>query len=347
MADLRTTVTELVTGLGTLGFATAAEAIAARPAEMVSVSPEQWELLTRAHDGGALADAFDQAWANGVAFARARDGLRCRPPVTVEWKGSHKAPGDEVAPADLRVDHVYLISCKYLSKIVINASPSFLFDRLLRGGHGQRGGDWYAEVAPAEYQALYQTVAAELGWADLPAKACDLDQVQRKRLAGELRAGWPAAAQGDYARLAGAIATQSAARWQESLSPEGAGGRVGSALRGDAAGEAMLWRILRMGSAPYFVLGSSTSGPLRLRVATPWDWRLGFRLRSFHCFPQDGGQPRVGWAAAVEDRHSGVVRTVEGHVEVRWSHGRFGGNPEAKVYLDTPHAEVPGYFPLV
>jgi hypothetical protein len=34
---------------------------------------------------------------------------------------------------------------------------------------------------------------------------------------------------------------------------------------------------------------------------------------------------------------------VEGHVEVRWSHGRFLGSPEAKVYLDTPHVHVPGY----
>ena len=37
---------------------------------------------------------------------------------------------------------------------------------------------------------------------------------------------------------------------------------------------------------------------------------------------------------------------MRGHVEVRWSHGRFCGPPEAKVYLDTPHADVPGYFPL-
>ena len=37
---------------------------------------------------------------------------------------------------------------------------------------------------------------------------------------------------------------------------------------------------------------------------------------------------------------------MKGHVEVRWSHGRFSGNPEAKVYLDTAHAAVPGYHPL-
>jgi hypothetical protein len=41
----------------------------------------------------------------------------------------------------------------------------------------------------------------------------------------------------------------------------------------------LLWRILRMGSAPYFMLGASPEGPLRLRVATPWDWRQQFRLR--------------------------------------------------------------------
>jgi hypothetical protein len=47
------------------------------------------------------------------------------------------------------------------------------------------------------------------------------------------------------------------------------------------------------------------------------------------------------------ERVSGAERVVEGHVEGRWSHGRFQGAPEAKVYLDTPHAEVPGYHPLV
>jgi hypothetical protein len=45
-------------------------------------------------------------------------------------------------------------------------------------------------------------------------------------------------------------------------------------------------------------------------------------------------------------RATGEERTVEGHVELRWSHGRFSGPPEAKVYLDTPHEQVPGYHPL-
>jgi len=54
---------------------------------------------------------------------RADNGLRNRLPISIEWKGSQRAPGDEVAPIDLRVDHVYLVSCKYLSTILVNASP--------------------------------------------------------------------------------------------------------------------------------------------------------------------------------------------------------------------------------
>ena len=61
---------------------------------------------------------------------------------------------------------------------------------------------------------------------------------------------------------------------------------------------------------------------------------------------QRGGQPRVGWEAVVRDRATYEVHELAGHIEVRWSHGRFGGPPEAKGYLDTPHHLVPGYFAL-
>ena len=108
----------------------------------------------------------------------------------------------------------------------------------------------------------------------------------------------------------------------------------------------MIWRLLRIGSAPYFVLGSSAQRSLRLRIATSWDWRQRYQLRSITVEPQSGGQPRVGWQAQVRDRTSHELHEVAGHIEVRWSHGRFGGLPEAKGYLDTPHHLVPGYFTL-
>jgi hypothetical protein len=285
---------------------------------------------------------------------------------------------------------------------LFNVSPAHVFDDLLTGGSSRgrvnrdgsaSGGDWYAEVAPAEQEALYEIVRravaegadaragtrrppsgdetngrsrppvavsfpgldaenrhreaavavpvlsvapggeAPLG-RDLPPRASDLSADQRDALGRWLRGGWPGDAREAYARLSAAVASASVARWEAALAA------------GRGAGEAMLWRLLRVGSAPYFVLGSSAARSLRLRIATSWDWRQRYALHAFTVTAQAGGQPRVGWAARVRDRATHETHEVMGHIEVRWSHGRFGGLPEAKGYLDTPHHLVPGYFPL-
>ena len=386
MPNLRTMVTELGTGLGMLGAEDLDEALATRSPVMRSLSPDHWDLLNSVRAGGAYDPEFHSAWLNGRTFLAARDGLRGRRPEIVEWKGAVRGSGDEVAPVDLRIDHVYLVSCKYMSDILFNASPSHIFDSLLVGGLAGRrrgaGGDWYAEVAPAHYQQLFDVVrlalrdeeaaadstpeagtsdvagkplalpglglaahaesnpdgtvmrhsSATLG--DLPDRAVDLTSAHRIALGERLKAGWPGDAKAAYRELSDEVARASVARWHAALSV------------GANAGEAMLWRLLRMGSAPYFVLGSSSARSLRLRIATPWDWKQLFRLVRLEIFAQPGGQPRVGWKASVREQASGQVREVAGHVEVRWSHGRFGGPPEAKGYIDTSHHLVPGYFPL-
>ena len=376
-------VTELGTGLGMLGDDDLDEVLRARSPVMRSLSPDDWDRLSSVRAGGAYDSEFHAAWLNGRSFLDARDGLRGRRPEVVEWKGALRGSGDEVAPVDLRIDYVYLVSCKYMSKILFNASPTHVFDSLLVGGPARPGrglgGDWYAEVAPARYQHLYEVVRravqdGDTGWSvlaqpapgtlepgtvalpgfegtpggrtgtvarhsgaalgELPARAVDLNSAHRAALGERLRSGWPGEAGEAYRELSDEVARASVSRWHAALAV------------GANAGEAMLWRLLRMGSAPYFVLGSSVTRSLRLRIATPWDWKQLFRLARFEVFPQEGGQPRVGWLATVRERASGQLHEVAGHVEVRWSHGRFGGLPEAKGYLDTHHHLVPGYFPL-
>ena len=112
------------------------------------------------------------------------------------------------------------------------------------------------------------------------------------------------------------------------------------------AAEAVMWRLLRIGNAAYFLLGADQHRSLRLRIASAWDWRRNYRFVGLDIRAGTSGQPQVDWSATYVDRASGARRTVEGHVEVRWSHGRFAQPPEAKVYLDTPTDALPGYFPL-
>lgn len=337
MPSLRTEITEIVTGLGTLGQGDLASALdrPAAPEALRNVDQRHWSRLRSAWDERRHEGEFHAAFNNGRALLGASEGLRGRAPVIVEWKGRHRDPADHPVPADLRIDHVYLVSCKYLSKVLHNASPWILFDQCLLGaGRARRGGDWYDEVAPGEHQALYQAVRRLLPRPHvLPERVGDLTREDRVLLSSA-RDSSSAETSAAYDALIERVSSESARRWDE-------------ALPSPRERRAMLWRLLRLAASPYFVLGTGEGRSLRLRLATPWDWHQLFDLRDLEVSPDPRGQPRVSWQAAVADRRSGEQLDIRGHVEVRWSHGRLGGHPEAKVYLDTPHTRVPGYFGLV
>ena len=148
VASVRTEITELATGLGMLGYDSPIEAMSQLPRQFVDVTERVWQQFARAVDESPHRVDFAGAYRNGQVFLEADDGLRGRPPLLIEWKGSHRSPGHDQLPIDLRVDHVYLISCKYSSKILLNAAPSNLF----AASHDV--GDWYDHAAPKQHQAL-------------------------------------------------------------------------------------------------------------------------------------------------------------------------------------------------
>jgi len=330
---VRTEITEIVTGLGMLGFPDVERALAVRPRALVNVGPAEYDALDSAYADRSHAGIFERAWDNGVAFAQSTDGLRGRPPWSLEWKGNHRPPGYEQIPADLRVDHVYLVSCKYGSNILTNSSPSNLFVRQL-ADRVDDGDDWFATVTPDAYQTFYAHCRAQVG-GPLPARVGELSGEDRHRLRSELPRRLGGSLGEAYREFSHRVATASAARWMGDLG-------------GKRHQEAMVWRLLRLQAAPYFVLGEAADRTtLRYRVATPWDFRLRYQFVGFDAWGDETAQqPVVRWAARTRDRASDMSVEVEGHVEVRWSHGRFNHAPEAKVYLDTPHHDVPGYFAL-
>jgi hypothetical protein len=334
--DERTTLTELGTALGILPFDDPRAALAVRPSAL-RIPPEAWDRLDQIVDGGRYEVELTTAFANGRALLEAHDGLRGRTPMVIEWTGGRRPPGDEVAPIDLRIDHVYLVSCKYQSDILANASPGRVFDGLLATTGTWERGDWYEAVAPEEFAVLYRTCLAATGLAGLPPmpSGCTRDQLGQLRAALGGRSYPDGASRSAYGELCRVVSVASAQRWSDRLAAS------------PISAETMVWRLLRIGSAPYFVLGIDrrTGAPARYRVASPWDWRDEFELDDFAVAPAEAGQPRVDWTCAYRARGGGTG-TVHGHVEVRWSHGRFAQPPEAKVYLDTPMAQLPGYHRL-
>lgn len=319
-----------------LGFPSVDRALAVRPDWFLNVGNEEYDLLSDELAAGDSAAEFDIAWAHGKRFLESAHGLRGRVPDRVEWQGPGRPPGYDQIPADLRVDHVYLISCKYGSDILFNVSPSHVFDRLLAERRGDRT-DWFLEIAPEAYQDLYQRSVASTGLNAMPDNAMpecvsELDGESRLRLKDALpkRGTWPDDLTSPYRDFVNAVSVATAHRWKDNLVDK-------------ADQELMLWRLLRFQPAPYFVLGASSDGtPLGFRVGTPSDFRQQFSIRAFDVWADAMGQPMVRWRAELQ----GARRPIEGHIEVRWSRGRFGGVPEAKVYLDTPHHDVANYTPI-
>jgi hypothetical protein len=327
-----TEITEIATALGMLA-PDLDSAVAQQPLPLANVPAVAWDRLTAAYQSGRYADSFATAFANGRAFLHATEGLRGRPPLIAEWKGPHRPPGDDVIPADLRIDHVYLISCKYLSRVLLNPGPPRLFDRLLVGEERSTA-NWFETTAPAEFQAFYAAAiraTALLGLPDTFGLATRDHQTLLKRALPDRRL--PTDLEEPWSDLCEAVAAESARRWTTAL------GSPRHQLR-------LLWRLLRISQASYFVLGTDKTASLRLRVDSTWDWMQAYELRSFDVSARYAGQPEVAWQAVARRRADGRDCSIEGHVEIRWSHGRFLGSPEAKVYLDTPHRLVPGYHEL-
>jgi len=335
LPDLKTEVSEIATALGMLDFPTIDAALASEPSEIRNVSTLVWNRLKDARRSRLHEPVFEAAWQNGRVFLEADDALRGRRPKIIEWKGPTRPVGYEAVPADLRVDHVYLISCKHRSRILHNVAPGHLFDRLLVTRRGGSVPDWYLSVGGEAYQRLYEVVRAHVRIPALPLNVRDLSRAHRRALIAALPARvWPEPLVEEYRRFAHKVAEATAAIWNENLDSSG-------------AKEEQYWRLLRHSSAPYFLLGVTSRGSLRFRIAAPWDWRQHFRFLNLSVAPDlAAGQPLVRWEASVRRIADNADVVVRGIVEIRWSHGKFRAPPEAKVQLETSLADAPGYFGL-
>lgn len=341
MPSFRTLITEITTGLGMLGKNNLNKVLEGSIPEIIfNVTDDDWQTLCECYQDPQYVEIFSQAWDAGKSFFEAIEGLRNQQPFRIEWKGSHVPPASwEKIPSDLRVNHVYLISCKFGSKILLNTSPANLFNYLLEPSIKSTNTNWYEYVAKSEYQLFYESCLKLISNSNFPESVKELNSKQRQILKSQLNGRLPEDQNKAYKALSEAVSTQSVQQIYDKLSDNP------SKLLANK--EQLYWRLIRLESAPYFGLGiSPRNGKMFFRVATPWDFRKLFEFVDLEFRSKSAGQPTVNWQAKIHEKKTCIDTLVEGHVEIRWSHGRFNGSPEAKIYLDTPHHQVPGYFPL-
>ena len=335
MSNDRTKITELATALGMTKYPTLKEACQNRPEE-IKIDATIWSDLDKIIDEGQFVQYAQKAFSNGKYFRDHPDGLLGQTVRRIEWTANQKNPGDENFPSDIIINRTIYISCKYKSNLLHNAAPARIFvNSLLPQPYKKL--NWYEHVAREEYNSFYKKSISFFDLANMPDTPDQLTKSQKERLKKcfePYSSRLPPPLQESYQELIFKVSSVSSNKWKEAFN------NLDKPVR-------MLWRLLRIYTATYFILGSNGKNDLRIRVCTPWEWNKKFKLQSFDIFPAGGGQPQVNWKAQCLDKNNKSSHEINGIVEIRWSHGKFGGNPEAKVQLKTKHEQVPGYYPLL
>jgi hypothetical protein len=352
MATARTNLTELATAAGMVLGHRSADLSLLDTLEITGIDRSVWApvLSVASEDWHVDNPMLLAALANGAAFRR--HVLKGIEPHRIEWTGGKKAMWASDAPADLRVNDAYQVFAKYESVCLLNRAPVAVFDNLLERNSNRRSPSWYHVVAPVEYEAFYFAYLNALDPTEydatvLPASAGQLSKDNRESLK-RLTKAWvrkmppePAAA---YKQFAGVVSCETAKRWTAAL-----------AAASERTKLEMLAQMIRVCGSNYWLLGQADNRPVRCMVMDSHTWRASYKLRAFDVIERpDAGQPQVDWKATLEPRPAATddikaegVRVIDGYCEIRWSHGKFSGNPECKVQLRTKVADLPGYKPLV
>jgi hypothetical protein len=351
MATARTNLTELATAAGMVLGERGADLSLLDTLEIPGIERSVWApvLSVAAEDWHNDNPMLLAALANGAAFRK--HVLKGVEPHRVEWTGGKKAMWASDAPVDLRVNDAYQISAKYESVCLLNRAPVAVFDNLLERNSNGRSPSWYHVVAPAEYETFYVAYLNALDPSEydttvLPLSADGLSMDNRaslKRLTKTWARKMPKEPAAAYKQFAQVVSCETATRWRGTL-----------AAASERTKLEMLAQMIRVCGSNYWLLGQADNRPVRCMVIDSHTWRAQYKLRASDVIERpDAGQPQVDWKATLEPRPDATddvkadgVRVIDGYCEIRWSHGKFSGNPECKVQLRTKVANLPGYQPL-
>jgi hypothetical protein len=340
MATIRTKTTELSVAFGLLGR------------EPSSVRPDEIEFL---FDETLDARTFEQVKREYYSKSKQRDlystlfelGLRARQKYEpfrnvrqVQWTG----PSQQSQIVSSSKDLVALgipISIKTDSDVVYNLSPANLFEAIPQGGLlGSGSENWFLKHAEEELNEAY--MIASRGLPDFPDNVLDFERKATRSDRSAIQEAIKQLSKDDskkflraYISMCHHVSEISAEMFNKAF-----GASISSRSR-TAFEDSIVGRFFRIDSTPYILMGTDGPEPMVQLVPDITKWRSETGFVNLEAFPAlDRKQCVVEFSFECRDLDSGKIEQYPFHAEIRWSHGRFCGNPEAKLYKDFRWQEV-------
>lgn len=337
MADIKTTATELSVALGIGGLNFDIN-------DLLKITN-----VTSA-DANAVITWLNASSANNKLGVELRNvGLQIRKKhsnsgsisSSIEWSGGKTLTTGVAAAKDI-VEHYGPVSLSYSvkadSNIIYNSSPGRLA-ALTSGNpiHGSRFPNWFNVMAPAEYQALFilcdgpgQTGYATVNDWDSARKADTLKRSFKAYASNMIQTNQ--LAQGAYKNLCNIVSTNTANVFQSNLQAV--------ILNNPTALKTIFWEFFRLNSMAYILCGLEDGKGFAAQVLDKDTWNKQFKVISIKAIPKPAGQPEIILDFVFQDNQKNAYQ-YQLKIEIRWSHGKFCGNPEAKVYKLFSYKNLP------
>jgi hypothetical protein len=264
-------------------------------------------------------------------------------PKRVVWTGKQNIGATVAVAKDIEVAN-YRISVKENANVFINGSPITVFEDMPSGLFGikRKGDDWFLKVARGELQEYFLQCKACAKSADGFETIEDFykntDKKQRKAFGTEVASLHKEKNKKvllAYSALCNKVSAASADIFNSKLADFR---KINPSV---VVLQPIFHYFFRINGIKYILAGTEKNKPFAVVLESSSDWTKSYQFLGITATPKTAGQPEVLLSFKFKKTTTKEEFTVDLKIEVRWSHGKFCGNPEAKIYKTWSYSALP------
>lgn len=261
----------------------------------------------------------------------------------VSWTGAGRQGSIDSVAKDIEIlDINWRVSVKEEADVFINGSPERIINQISKGDFvtGGRNTDWFRKVAPKELNDYYIacggpsfTTAASIDdfYRDVP-------RHERKKfgayVAGLHSANTPATISA-YALLCEKVSVESANIFNKNMALSVKSKKSKQGLHN------AFHQFFRINGVRYILAGVDKRRSFAVMLPSSEEWGKRYDFVGINASPRKAGQPEILLEFSFRDKDSKLFFSQVARLEIRWSHGKFCGNPECKVYKTWANDALP------
>ena len=264
-------------------------------------------------------------------------------PKQIVWTGKQNIGATVAVAKDIEVAN-YRISVKENANVFINGSPITVFEDMPSGLFGikRKGDDWFLKIARDELQGYFLECKAYAksasGFETIEDFYKKTAKEERKTFGAEVALLHKQKNQKvllAYSALCQKVSTVSADIFNSKLVDFRKANPSISAL------QPIFHYFFRINGVKYILAGTENNKPFAVVLESSSDWTKKYQFLGITAAPRPAGQPEVLLSFRFKNVATKEEFAVDLKIEIRWSHGKFCGNPEAKIYKTWSYAALP------